>query len=563
VSKFILPAQKGDELFPTTVVAPPIIRWSGSVDPQSEDGQRILDRCWSAIMGFYSQQNHNHSLSQNQQSRAAQQVAPDVFVTYVNQSGIEYLTIQIGAQPSKPKKDDEPAPKPPAAPTFEPTPEQKYSAKCWLPAPADGKLFSEQFGLMSKGVVSYTPWGESFYTSWFESLGFSFKVYGRTVDTISPILSSGVIVGFEAQKPGQPANPVHPHEAWDYVFEEYQQYTVVPVERYPHMEVYRSYIVDNYRTWRADIPLWSAPYLVNFGSNEFPNFQTTKSRVYSICLFAYLMYVGGIRLAEEGISLAGTDYPNSAADWPNGRNHRSVYFAPYYAGLGLALQPIVKYWYYNYIGETDNVSVYRIKGKTEFGGESRKRSFCLFGWHSLIGSYLDYSTAKEIFTPEWPGGAFVGATFGFKRCVFEMIFIEGGKGSDGSDCPALIGYSYKQMGGYDTFHPGMAAPELSKYDPVSLAYPLMEIYYGAPSYQLYTPPFYTDPIAAPYVGMFVDDIDGEYGPIRCRSAWKLSGSQQYDRSSYLTNKQFWWAVMPDGSLKMLGPSDPNWIPPSF
>ncbi|CAB4130790.1 hypothetical protein UFOVP121_34 [uncultured Caudovirales phage] len=99
MSKFYLPTQKGVELFPNVIIAPPIIRWVG-VDARTAEAQAILDTFGSAITAFYMQQAHNHSLSLNTQSRAFQQIAPNLGVEYVNQGGMEYITIRVQlAQP--------------------------------------------------------------------------------------------------------------------------------------------------------------------------------------------------------------------------------------------------------------------------------------------------------------------------------------------------------------------------------------------------------------------------------------------------------------------------------
>lgn len=109
MSKFYLPTQKGTQLFPTTVVAPPIVRWVG-VDPRTADGQAILDTFGSAITAFHMQQAHNHSLSVNTQSRGFVQLAPNLGVQYVNQGGAEYITIHAQLAPPPVVKEDEAAP---------------------------------------------------------------------------------------------------------------------------------------------------------------------------------------------------------------------------------------------------------------------------------------------------------------------------------------------------------------------------------------------------------------------------------------------------------------------
>ena len=119
MSKFYLPTQKGTQLFPTTVVASPIVRWVG-VDPRTADGQAILDMYGSAITAFHMQQAHNHSLSVNTQSRGFVQLAPNLGVQYVNQGGAEYITIY--AQLAPPVEEKKPEVEKPVTPVA-----------CWFP----------------------------------------------------------------------------------------------------------------------------------------------------------------------------------------------------------------------------------------------------------------------------------------------------------------------------------------------------------------------------------------------------------------------------------------------
>lgn len=100
MSKFFLPSQKGTQLFPDTIIAPPITRWVG-VDARTDEGQKIIDTFGSAITSFYMQQAHNHSLSINNQSRGYIQVAQNIGVEYVNQFGKEFITLYV-QPPSKP-----------------------------------------------------------------------------------------------------------------------------------------------------------------------------------------------------------------------------------------------------------------------------------------------------------------------------------------------------------------------------------------------------------------------------------------------------------------------------
>lgn len=118
MSKFFLPAQKGVELFPTTIVAPPIMRWVG-VDARTAEAQAILDQYGSAITSFYVQQAHNHSLSEITQTRAYRQIVPNLGVEYVNQGGMEYVTLYV--QPVGTVQEEK----------KQETPEQPV--RCWYP----------------------------------------------------------------------------------------------------------------------------------------------------------------------------------------------------------------------------------------------------------------------------------------------------------------------------------------------------------------------------------------------------------------------------------------------
>lgn len=94
MSKFSLPSQKGTQLFPDTIIAPPITRWVG-VDARTSEAQTILDQYGSAVTSFYMQQAHNHSLSNNNQSRGYIQIAQNLGVEYVNQFGKEFITLYV------------------------------------------------------------------------------------------------------------------------------------------------------------------------------------------------------------------------------------------------------------------------------------------------------------------------------------------------------------------------------------------------------------------------------------------------------------------------------------
>jgi len=131
VSKFYLPTQKGTQLFPTTVVAPPIVRWVG-VDPRTADGQAILDTFGSAITAFHMQQAHNHSLSVNTQSRGFVQLAPNLGVQYVNQGGAEYITIY--AQLAPPVEEKKPEVEKPVTPVA-----------CWFPENGVHGMLTDMF----------------------------------------------------------------------------------------------------------------------------------------------------------------------------------------------------------------------------------------------------------------------------------------------------------------------------------------------------------------------------------------------------------------------------------
>lgn len=131
MSKFYLPTQKGSELFPTTVVAPPIMRWVG-VDARTAEAQAIIDTFGSAITAFHMQQAHNHSLSLNTQSRGFLQIAPNIGVEYVNQGGMEYITIHV--QPSKSTEEPEVKSEKPAQPVV-----------CWFPEAGVHGMLSDAY----------------------------------------------------------------------------------------------------------------------------------------------------------------------------------------------------------------------------------------------------------------------------------------------------------------------------------------------------------------------------------------------------------------------------------
>lgn len=142
MSKFYLPTQKGLELFPNVIAAPPIIRWVG-VDARTAEAQAILDTFGSAITAFYMQQAHNHSLSLNTQSRAFQQIAPNLGVEYVNQGGMEYITIRVQlAQPQPVVEQESEKPVKPST--------------CWYPPEVvgDGSLYDM---LVRSGVSLADP----------------------------------------------------------------------------------------------------------------------------------------------------------------------------------------------------------------------------------------------------------------------------------------------------------------------------------------------------------------------------------------------------------------------
>lgn len=564
MSKFILPAQKGDELFPTTVVAPPIIRWSGSVDPQSEDGQRILDRCWSAIMGFYSQQNHNHSLSQNQQSRAAQQVAPDVFVTYVNQSGVEYLTIQIGAQPSKPKKDPADQVAPPASPpvTHELDRPATMPAACWVPTAVNGKLAYESLGLDDKhGAIKYeahSPTDDQYVPNYYDwavfpynpvniNLGFTLKLYGREFTSIWDSRQGAMYLDkweyvrnntlrwhtsqmfFYNNYGIQP--PIPEYAKYDLFGEDgvyigpdaldYAQPRQINV--YPYWELVGTPIVDYYWTWHTR-PEYEDISNISHFNQIYGYYEATPSpgRTHNvwgtmdhdiITLVPYRPSVWG-----DGINFFTLD---TATQLYNS-NGNTTYYDPEYK----------------------LTHVYYRRGLKQFGQEKEPRRFVsIVHKDAAFGYKYDATHAYESPT-NLDAGNFSWAGY----CTYEVTIIGPGASPTGENCPAYIGFSYLDTLDVDfnvTYSPRMSGSWLNQYDkPDGFMFRL-------------------DPIYPAFAGMYLDDFRQQYGNIRCRSIWKVKGSQEVNIAPIVRNKQFWWQVTDRGELKMLGPSDPNWIPPSF
>lgn len=88
------------------------MRWVG-IDARTAEAQAIIDTFGSTITAFHMQQAHNHSLSLNTQSRGFLQIAPNIGVEYVNQGGMEYITISVqAAKAEEPKLEAEEPVKP-------------------------------------------------------------------------------------------------------------------------------------------------------------------------------------------------------------------------------------------------------------------------------------------------------------------------------------------------------------------------------------------------------------------------------------------------------------------
>lgn len=148
MSKFYLPTQKGGELFPTTIVAPPIMRWVG-IDARTAEAQAIIDTFGSTITAFHMQQAHNHSLSLNTQSRGFLQIAPNIGVEYVNQGGMEYITISVQPQ----AKAEQPEVK---------SEEPVVAGPCWYPMNeiAGTVALSENLQFVDLPLVTRTVYGQ-------------------------------------------------------------------------------------------------------------------------------------------------------------------------------------------------------------------------------------------------------------------------------------------------------------------------------------------------------------------------------------------------------------------
>lgn len=183
MSKFILPSQKGTELFPNAVVAPPIVRWVG-IDARSTEAQAILAQYGSALTAFHAQQSHNHSLSGNTQSRAARQIAPNLGVTYVNQGGTEYVTLDV--KPAATQIDQRVA-----APDTETPRVQAPSTLCWFPASQDGLLISESLGIATREQVT-----SSYFSDWsaLPDIGFEMTLFGQKFRSLVVSSAGGVYV---------------------------------------------------------------------------------------------------------------------------------------------------------------------------------------------------------------------------------------------------------------------------------------------------------------------------------------------------------------------------------
>ena len=229
MSKFYLPTQKGLELFPNVIAAPPIIRWVG-VDARTAEAQAILDTFGSAITAFHMQQAHNHSLSLNTQSRAFQQIAPNLGVEYVNQGGMEYITIHV--QLAQPQPVVEPEAEKPVKPST-----------CWYPpeVSGEGSLYDM---LVRSGVSLADPQPVPL---WLDVNGFQFvqgvmplgfsrplDLYGRQVTEfggeayLSRLIANGVV----RDDGGVPTNDPFPLFLGDYnIIGSYPGATVVVMTR--------------------------------------------------------------------------------------------------------------------------------------------------------------------------------------------------------------------------------------------------------------------------------------------------------------------------------------------
>ena len=178
MSKLILPTQKGIELFPDTIIAPPIVRWVG-IDPRSPDSETLAAKYDSLIKAFYVQQAQNHALSTNDQTRAYRRLDENISVRYLNQGGKEYITVDATPIKAQPVKQE----------VRIPAPDQP----CWFPVASPGMLFTEQYA-PTADIVCYEDadvWPEPVVPY---ELDFAFQLYGYKVTSIGFPSSCGYVV---------------------------------------------------------------------------------------------------------------------------------------------------------------------------------------------------------------------------------------------------------------------------------------------------------------------------------------------------------------------------------